>query len=105
MDLVAALVLVLGGDSGSPVDRVLPEPVSVRIRLLTVREGMSPEEVIRRLGLKDRLPMGGGGTIMTYFTTYRFGRTYELTLWYSRRDGKDFSYGFTNATWSVRERP
>ena len=82
MDFIAALVLMLGGDSGSPVDRVLPEAVSVRVRMLALREGMSEPEVVRRLGLKDRDRECCLGFTAARMTIYRVGRTYRLTLWF-----------------------
>jgi len=105
MDVLVALALVLGGHSGSPVDRVLPEVVSTRIRLLTVREGMSQEETIRRLGLKGRSPTVAAATMTNSRFIYPIGRAHELTIWYSLRDGPGISHGLTQATLSAKDRP
>ena len=105
MDMVVALVLALGGESGSPVDRVLPEVVSTRIRLLAVREGMSQEETTRRLGLKGRSPTVAAATMTHSRFIYPIGRAHELTISYSPRDGPGISHGLTRATLSARDRP
>lgn len=53
MELAVAAVLILGGDSAIPVQRVLPEAVVIRVRMLSLKDGMLPEEVSMRLGLKN----------------------------------------------------
>ena len=83
MGVVVALALSIGGDPGLPLERVLPEPVAVRIRMLSLREGMSGAEVRRRLGLKDRPLTGYCSTVSTSIARFAVGRTHELTLVYS----------------------
>lgn len=80
MGVITTLVLVLGGESGSPIDRVLPEPVAMRIRMLSLREGMSRPEVVRRLGLKDQDCEGGFVMGASRLDWYRVGRTHRIVL-------------------------
>lgn len=96
MGVVTLLVLTVGGESGSPLDRVLPEPVVLHIRMLALREGMSPSEVERRIGLKDLCPISGRGTISNWDEVYAVGTTHRLTLEFSLT-GRD-SYGLHKAT-------
>jgi hypothetical protein len=80
MGIVTTLVLVLGGDPGSPLDRALPEPVAIRIRMLGLREGMSEGEVVRRLGLAGRIQKFGGSFAAATIASYAVGETHGLTL-------------------------
>jgi hypothetical protein len=97
MDFIAALVLMLGGDSGSPVDWVLPEAVSVRVRMLSLQEGMSEAEVNRRLGLTGRLPDIFDCTISQSYIVYPIGRTHRLALRYTLQ-GPGIVHKFSSAT-------
>jgi hypothetical protein len=81
--VVTLLVLTVGSTSGSPLDRVVPEPVAMRIRMLTLREGMSLREAIRRLGLKDQDLDGGFVIGASGRESYRVGRTHLIVLQYS----------------------
>ena len=97
MGVVTLLVLVVGGESGSPLDRVLPEPVVMRIRMLTLRKGMSDGEVVRRLGLRDRPADFRAATMSNSRAVYSIGRTHKLIVDYSLQ-GPGLSHGFNKAT-------
>lgn len=98
MGAIVVLVLATGGESGSLLDRVLPETAIIRIRMLTIREGMSQEEVSRRLGLKDRIPSFSRFTISHHDSTYPIGETHSLTVGYSLKDGPGLTYGLSEIT-------
>jgi hypothetical protein len=98
MGVVTLLVLTIGGASGSPLDRVVPEPVAMRIRMLSLRDGMSGAEVDRRLGLNDRLPGYFAATISNSTAMYSVGQTHQLRLDYSLLPGPGISHGLRKAT-------
>jgi hypothetical protein len=97
MGVVTTLVLLLGGESGSPLDRVLPEHVVMRVRLATLQKGMSHDEVIRRLGLKGREATSFAATVTNSRRLYEVGRTHQLALWYTIQDGPGIRHGFVEA--------
>ena len=101
MGVVTLLVLVVGGESGSPLDRVLPEPVVMRIRMLTLRDGMSDGEVVRRLGLRGRPADYYASTVSNSRAVYSIGRTHLLRLDYTLR-GTGISHGLSKATLEVK---
>jgi hypothetical protein len=101
MGVVTLLVLVVGGESGSPLDRVLPEPVVMRIRMLTLREGMSQGEVVRRLGLRDRPTDFRAATVSNSRFAYSIGCTHLLRLDYTAQ-GRGISHGLWKATLDVK---
>ena len=102
----AAIVLLLAiGDTASPLDRVLPEAVVLRVRMLTLKDGMSQDEVSRRLGLKNRRINRGGGTITHQYVNYPIGETHDLRVIYSLPDGSGNTYGLTRITLTARGRP
>ena len=102
MGAIATLVLVLGGEPGLPIDRVLPEPVAIRIRMLGLREGMSVTEVRSRLGLKDRTADHIAATVSNSRIVYSVGQTHRLRLDYSLLPGPGISHGLTNAVLEVK---
>jgi hypothetical protein len=104
MSAVVVLVLAIGGDTGSPLDRVLPETVVLRIRMLALRDGMSEAEVSRWLGLKNRLPSIAAWTVSNHFVSYPIGKTHDLRLWYSLKDGPGLTHGLSEITLIARDR-
>ena len=93
---VTVLVLVLG-EPGSPVDRLLPEPVALRIRMLSLQKGMSEAQVDRRLGLKAHLLGCMFQTGASRYCSYSIGQSHRLTVLFSLRDGGP-SYGLDEVT-------
>jgi hypothetical protein len=98
MGAIVVLVLTTGGDAGSPLDRILPETAILRIRMLTIRDGMSSDEVIRRLGLKNRWPTGARFTVSYHDATYPIGETHSLRVGYSLKDGPGLAHGLSEIT-------
>src|SRR5262245_25252352 len=98
MNVIVAAVLLTGGESATIVDRILPETVVLRIRMSTLRNGMSDDEVRRLLGLTNRLASSYRGTISHCRVTFSIGETHELTLDYSLKKGEGLVHGFTKAT-------
>jgi hypothetical protein len=101
MGIVVALALSLGGEPGLTLGRVLPEPITLRIRMLTLREGMSNGEVARRLGLRDRPADYCASTITNSRFVYSIGRTHLLKLDYTLQ-GRGISHGLSKATLEVK---
>jgi hypothetical protein len=101
MGIVLALALVLDRTAGLPAERILPEPVAVRIRMLSLRDGMSGAEVVQRLGLKGRTPDYCASTVSNSTTVYSVGQTHRLRLDYSLLQGPGISHGLRKATLEV----
>jgi hypothetical protein len=86
MGIVLAFVLALDGAAVLPLERVLPEPVAMRVRMLSLREGMSEGEIDRRLGLTGRSPDPVWWTVSTTVAHYPVGQTHTLRLVFRHAD-------------------
>jgi hypothetical protein len=98
MGAIVVLVLATSGDAGSPLDRVLPETVGLRIRMLTLRDGMTTDEVKRQLGLKGQIPSIIASTVSSSRVCYPIGETHTLSLWYSLKAGPGIVHGLSEVT-------
>lgn len=95
MNAVLALSLLAGGEPPSLIDEILPQTVMLQLRMLTLQQGMSEDEVWRRLGLKDRKPISLTGTITNTRVIYPIGTNHKLTIWY--RTGERLTRGLQEA--------
>jgi hypothetical protein len=103
MGVILVLALAPDGVAGLPLERILPEPVALRVRMLSLREGMSAAEVHRRLGLEDRMKgiyaytVIFASTVSHSYAIYPIGQTRRLRLDYALT-GRGLSHGLTKAT-------
>jgi hypothetical protein len=67
---------------------VLPEPITVRFRMLFLKPGMEKEQVEAVLGLRNRFSLVSG-TLLWSFKEYSLGHNHTLGLDYSYNSGRE----------------